>query len=123
VQLQQVVLNLILNACDAMRENEPGDRQVVVMTTQCDEGVQLSVEDVGTGIAPDQLSTVFEPFVTTKTAGLGLGLALCRSIVHAHDGQLTAENNAGRGVTFRCTLPLPDRVEELTESTMNGRGV
>jgi two-component system sensor kinase FixL len=85
--------------------------------------VQLSVEDVGTGIAPDQLSTVFEPFVTTKTAGLGLGLALCRSIVHAHDGQLTAENNAGRGVTFRCTLPLPDRVEELTESTMNGRGV
>ncbi|HZM92553.1 MAG TPA: ATP-binding protein [Vicinamibacterales bacterium] len=123
VQLQQVVLNLILNACDAMRENEPGDRHLLVMTTHGDDGVQLSVEDVGTGIAPDQLSTVFEPFVTTKAAGLGLGLALCRSIVHAHDGQLTAENNAGRGVTLRCTLPLADRQEEVAEPTVNGRGV
>ena len=97
VQLQQVVLNLILNACDAMRENPPGDRQVMVRTARCDAGVQLSVEDVGTGIAPDQLGSVFEPFVTTKATGLGLGLALCKSIVHAHEGQLTAENNATRG--------------------------
>jgi signal transduction histidine kinase len=112
VQLQQVVLNLILNACDAMRENDPGDRHVLVTTTPCDEGVQLSVEDVGTGIAPDQLSSVFEPFVTTKAEGLGLGLALCRSIVHGHDGQLNAENNVVRGVTFRCTLPLADPQRE-----------
>ena len=108
VQLQQVVLNLILNACDAMRDNAPDDRHVLVMTARCDEGVCLSVEDIGTGIAPDQLTSVFEPFVTTKSTGLGLGLALCRSIVHAHEGRLTAENNPGRGVTFHCVLPLAD---------------
>jgi len=73
VQLQQVVLNLILNACDAMRDNPPGDRHVLIMTAPCEEGVRLSVEDVGTGITPDQLNSVFEPFVTTKTTGLGLG--------------------------------------------------
>jgi C4-dicarboxylate-specific signal transduction histidine kinase len=112
VQLQQVVLNLILNACDAMRDNAPGDRHVMIATARCDAGVQLSVEDVGTGIAPDRLSAVFEPFVTTKASGLGLGLALCRSIVHAHEGQLTAENNAVRGVTFRCILPLAESREK-----------
>jgi signal transduction histidine kinase len=112
VQLQQVVLNLILNACDAMRANAPGDRTVMVSTSRCEGGVQLSVEDVGTGIAPDQIGSVFEPFVTTKSSGLGLGLALCRSIVHAHEGQLSAENNASRGVTFRCVLPLGDRQED-----------
>jgi signal transduction histidine kinase len=122
VQLQQVVLNLILNACDAMRENEAGDRHVLVTTSRCDEGVQLSVEDVGTGIAPDQLSSVFEPFVTTKATGLGLGLALCRSIVHAHEGRLTAENNVVRGVTFRCTLPLSDRMEDVRLNGTNSRG-
>jgi signal transduction histidine kinase len=106
VQLQQVVLNLILNACDAMRDNPPGDRHVLVMTGLHDDGVSLSVEDIGTGIAPDQLNSVFEPFVTTKSTGLGLGLALCRSIVLAHQGRLMAENNPGRGITFHCILPL-----------------
>jgi C4-dicarboxylate-specific signal transduction histidine kinase len=114
IQLQQVVLNLILNACDAMRDNPPGDRHVLVMTAQTEESVTLSVEDIGTGIAPDQLNSVFEPFVTTKSTGLGLGLALCRSIVHAHEGRLTAENNPGRGVTFHCILPLADRYQGLT---------
>lgn len=114
VQLQQVVLNLILNACDAMRDNPPGDRHVLVMTAACDEGVRLSVEDIGTGIAPDQLNSVFEPFVTTKTTGLGLGLALCRSIVHAHDGRLTAENNQVRGVTFHCILPPAETTQGLS---------
>jgi two-component system sensor kinase FixL len=112
VQLQQVVLNLILNACDAMRDNAPGDRTVMVTTSRCEGGVQLSVEDVGIGIAVDQIGSVFEPFVTTKASGLGLGLALCRSIVHAHEGQLSAENNASRGVTFRCVLPLGDTQED-----------
>jgi signal transduction histidine kinase/integral membrane sensor domain MASE1 len=106
VHLQQVVLNLILNACDAMRNNPAGDRHVLVMTALCTDGVRLSVEDVGTGIAADQLNSVFEPFVTTKTTGLGLGLALCRSIVQAHEGRLTAENNPDRGTTFHCILPV-----------------
>ena len=114
VQLQQVVLNLVLNACDAMRDNAPGDRTVMVTTSRCEGGVQLSVEDVGIGIAVDQIGSVFEPFVTTKASGLGLGLALCRSIVHAHEGQLSAENNASRGVTFRCVLPLGDTREDET---------
>jgi C4-dicarboxylate-specific signal transduction histidine kinase len=114
VQLQQVVLNLILNACDAMRDNPAGDRHVLVMTASCDEGVRLSVEDIGTGIAPDQLNSVFEPFVTTKTTGLGLGLALCRSIVHAHEGRLTAENNPVRGVTFHCILPRAESPQGLS---------
>lgn len=112
VQLQQVVLNLILNACDAMRDNPPGDRHVLVLTAPCEAGVSLSVEDIGTGIAPDQLTSVFEPFITTKSTGLGLGLALCRSIVHAHDGRLTAQNNPARGVTFHCILPPADSGDE-----------
>jgi signal transduction histidine kinase/integral membrane sensor domain MASE1 len=121
VQLQQVVLNLILNACDAMRDNAAGDRHVLVMTAPCDEGVRLSVEDIGTGIAPDQLHSVFEPFVTTKTTGLGLGLALCRSIVQAHEGQLTAENNPTRGVTFHCILPLADEHDHNSVATEDRR--
>jgi signal transduction histidine kinase len=84
------------------------------MTAACDEGVRLSIEDIGTGIAPDQLNSVFEPFVTTKTTGLGLGLALCRSIVHAHDGRLTAENNQVRGVTFHCILPPAETTQGLS---------
>ena len=112
VQLQQVVLNLILNACDAMRDNPPGDRQVLITTATCNTGVRLSVEDVGSGIAPGRLGSIFEPFVTTKMSGLGLGLALCRSIVQSHEGQLTAENNQLRGATFHCTLPLADAPAE-----------
>ena len=105
VQFQQLVLNLILNACEAMRDNVAGDRQVTVTTQACEAGVQLFVEDIGTGIDPTQLGTMFEPFFTTKQEGVGLGLALCRWIVLAYAGQLTAENNAGRGATFQCLLP------------------
>jgi C4-dicarboxylate-specific signal transduction histidine kinase len=99
------VLNLILNACDAMRDNTAGDRQVIITTTASQAGVRLQVEDVGSGIDPNQLGTIFEPFFTTKREGLGLGLALCRWIVLAHAGELTAENNAGRGATLNCLVP------------------
>jgi len=107
VQLQQLVLNLVLNAGEAMRNNAVGDRQVTVTTRACEAGVQLVVEDVGSGLDPKQIGSIFEPFFTTKHEGLGLGLALCRWIVLAHGGQLTGENNAGRGATFRCLLPYP----------------
>jgi signal transduction histidine kinase len=114
-QLQQLVLNLIFNACDAMRDNPAGDRAVTVMTSACEAGVQLSIADVGTGIDPGQLGSIFEPFFTTKREGLGLGLALCRWIVLAHAGQLTVENNAVRGATFRCVIPLLDPRQQPDE--------
>jgi signal transduction histidine kinase len=78
-------------------------------------GVELSIADVGTGIDPKQIGSIFEPFFTTKREGLGLGLALCRWIVLAHAGQLTADNNAERGATFRCVMPLLDARQEADE--------
>src|SRR5688572_1212364 len=108
VQYQQLVLNLILNAGDAMRDNAAGDRQVTVTTSALQAGVQLRVEDVGTGIDPNRLVSIFEPFFTTKRDGLGLGLALCRWIVLSHAGQLSAENKTGRGAAFHCLLPYPE---------------
>jgi len=105
VQLQQLVLNLVLNAGEAMRNNAVGDRQVTITTRACQAGVQLLVEDVGSGLDAKQIGSIFEPFFTTKHEGFGLGLALCRWIVLAHGGQLTGENNAQRGATFQCLLP------------------
>lgn len=110
-QLQQLVLNLILNANDAMGDNAVGDRQVTVTTRASESGVQLTVEDVGSGLDPKQLGSIFEPFFTTKREGVGLGLALCRWIVLAHAGQITAENNAARGAAFHCVLPYATAAE------------
>ena len=80
VQLQQVLLNLVMNACDAMSDTPPGERLLVVSTTMGGDA-RIEVRDRGSGIAPDALARVFQPFVTTKPDGLGLGLAICRSIV------------------------------------------
>jgi len=114
-QLQQLVLNLVVNACDAVRDNTVGDRQITVTTSAGEAAMQLVIADIGTGIDAAQLGSIFEPFFTTKREGLGLGLALCRWIVLAHGGQLTAENNAGRGATFRCVLPLLDPRQQPDE--------
>jgi PAS domain S-box-containing protein len=111
VQLQQVLLNLIVNACDAMGDNIRGDRMVSVSSTFDGEAVRLSVGDRGTGIPTDPVEAVFEPFRTTKEHGLGLGLAICRSIVSAHGGKMWAENNPDRGATFHLTIPVPARPE------------
>ena len=108
VQLQQVVLNLVLNACDAMSGTLAADRQVALATGMEDGFVQVVVSDKGPGIAESQLERVFEPFVTFREQGLGLGLAISRSIVTAHRGSIRAENNAGGGATFRCFLPVAD---------------
>ncbi len=102
VQLQQVILNLIANACDAMATNSPADRQLTISTNDEGSAVRVSVSDCGTGISDD---SVFEPFVTSKEHGLGLGLAICRSIVDAHGGRMWAVNNAERGATFHLLLP------------------
>jgi PAS domain S-box-containing protein len=106
VQLQQVILNLVLNACDAMTEIDPVERRLTLATFADNEFVQVSVSDRGVGIPNDQLMTIFEPFVTFREQGLGLGLAISRSIVLAHRGQILAENNTDRGATFRCFLPV-----------------
>jgi PAS domain S-box-containing protein len=109
VQLQQVLLNLLMNACDAM-EAQAADRRLQVVTRAAAPGqVRIEVIDCGTGIAADELERIFEPFVTTKAKGIGLGLAICRSIVGAHGGRLWASNNALRGATLHCELPtVPD---------------
>ena len=106
VQLQQVVLNLVLNACDAMNGNHATDRHLALSTMASDGFVELVVADRGPGIPDGQLERVFEPFVTFREEGLGLGLAISRSIVTAHGGSIRAENNADGGATFRCLLPV-----------------
>jgi C4-dicarboxylate-specific signal transduction histidine kinase len=107
VQLQQVLLNLILNACDALDANPPGARNIAIATAggpgprAC-----LTVTDNGTGIAGARPERIFDSFFTTKPQGLGVGLAVAREIVAAHGGRIEAANRAGGGAVFRVTLPL-----------------
>ena len=108
IQLQQVVLNLVMNACDAMSDTHAAKRHLALATATEESFVQLVVSDRGVGIPHDQLEQVFEPFVTFRDQGLGLGLAISRSIVSAHRGSIRAENNADGGATFRCFLPVAD---------------
>jgi len=106
VQLQQVLLNLIVNAIDAMAQSSPGDKQLLVRTQRSqDGGVRATVADRGTGLSPEVLERLFAPYFTTKPAGMGLGLKVCRTIITAHGGQLDGENNPGKGAAFHCTLP------------------
>jgi two-component system sensor kinase FixL len=106
VQLQQVVLNLLLNAFDAMRGTPVSERTVVVRAETNGGGkVEVSVRDHGTGLMSDKLATIFQPFYTTKRDGLGMGLSISRSIIEAHAGLIWAKNNADRGATFYFTIP------------------
>jgi two-component system sensor kinase FixL len=106
VQLQQVLLNLLLNAGEAMSANPPGERRLSISSQPlAGGGVQLSVSDRGPGIPEDRQSRLFEPFFTTKPQGLGLGLSISRSIVTAHGGRLWSTNNPVRGTTFHVALP------------------
>jgi C4-dicarboxylate-specific signal transduction histidine kinase/ABC-type uncharacterized transport system substrate-binding protein len=106
VELQQVVLNLVLNAADAMNQVKPEERRLTVRTEVRDTSVCLRVSDNGTGIAADQLANVFEPFWSTKPSGMGMGLAICRSIVASHHGSISASNSPEGGATFSVTLPF-----------------
>ncbi|HVY04737.1 MAG TPA: MASE1 domain-containing protein [Burkholderiales bacterium] len=106
VQLQQVLLNLIINACEAMDASPDSTRELTLRTEPLADGrAQIVVTDSGPGIPAPTLQKLFEPFFTTKTQGLGLGLSISRSIVAAHSGQILAHNNVGRGATFRIELP------------------
>jgi PAS domain S-box-containing protein len=106
VQLQQVVLNLILNAVEAMDSVEERGRTLSIRTEQRGAaGIVVAVHDSGPGIDPEHLQRVFEPFYTTKPSGLGMGLSICRSIIDAHGGRLWADANQPRGTVFQFTLP------------------
>jgi len=107
VQVQQVILNLVMNACEAMSGVDAGARELRVQTTRsAPELVQVSVEDSGPGIDEERAKEIFEPFVTTKSEGMGMGLSISRSIVQAHGGELSAVANPDRGATFVFSLPI-----------------
>jgi PAS domain S-box-containing protein len=106
IQLQQVILNLMVNSFEAMQSTMVANRRLTIQTAMEDkERVVILVRDSGPGISTSQLDHVFEPFFTTKPHGLGMGLAICRSIIQTHRGEISCVNNADGGVTFRIALP------------------
>lgn len=109
IQLQQVLLNLILNAAEAMNSAEGGARELSISTEQREADALVAVRDSGPGIDPANLDRVFDAFYTTKSTGSGMGLSICRSIIHAHGGKLWAESNEPRGAVFQFTLPDAER--------------
>jgi signal transduction histidine kinase len=106
IQLQQVVLNLVTNGIDAMKDTPDKNRIITIRTSRVEDFAQLSVSDRGHGIPEDKLKEVFEPFYTSKAEGMGMGLSIARTIVEAHNGQLSAKNRDHGGATFRIRLPL-----------------
>jgi signal transduction histidine kinase len=107
VRLQQVVLNLIMNAIDAISGAQDGPRQILISADKVDSGgVHVRVQDSDPGIDPTQPERIFEAFYTTKATGLGMGLSICRSIIEAHGGRLWAAPNELGGAVFQFTVPL-----------------
>jgi signal transduction histidine kinase len=107
VQLQQVMLNLIVNAIDAMSAVDEGTRELTVGSDMNEPGtVLVTVRDSGPGIAPEHIAHLFEPFYTTKASGMGMGLSICHSIIEAHGGRLWASENVPRGAIFQFTVPV-----------------
>ena len=110
VQLQQVLLNLVLNATEAMSAVDEGARELLISTEQSrTNGVLVAVRDSRPGIDPEHIERVFDAFYTTKSSGVGMGLSICRSIIDAHGGRLWADANEPRGAVFRFNLPNPER--------------
>ena len=108
VQVQQVLLNLILNAAEAMKSAVGNSRELLIATERSGDGVVVTVADTGPGIDPDHVERVFDAFYTTKSTGLGVGLSICRSIIEAHGGRLWAETRKPRGAIFRFSLPVEE---------------
>jgi signal transduction histidine kinase len=107
IQLQQVILNLVINAIEAMQAVTDRPRELLIRTQQ-DEAhqIRVTVRDCGVGLAAENIDRLFNAFFTTKAGGMGMGLSICRSIVDAHGGRLSASGNRGPGATFQLTLPL-----------------
>jgi C4-dicarboxylate-specific signal transduction histidine kinase len=122
VQLQQVVLNLIANACEAMNGSESGRRELTITTALADDRtLKICVADIGSGIAQEMQEHLFEPFVTTKSQGLGLGLTISHSIIAAHGGNIRAFNNLDAGASLVVTLPLhPEGQLQRQDEAANG---
>jgi len=106
VQLQQVILNLIINAVEAMSSVREDSRELLISTKKDVGGVVVAVQDSGPGLNPEGVDRLFDAFYTTKASGMGMGLSICRSIVEAHGGQIWASPDVGRGATFQFTIPL-----------------
>jgi C4-dicarboxylate-specific signal transduction histidine kinase len=106
VQLRQVVLNLLLNSFDALDSIDPAERELAVVTSTAGDHVELLVDDHGLGVPDSNLASIFEPFVTTKRSGLGLGLHITRAIVEAHGGSIAAEPRPDHGLRMRVKLPI-----------------
>jgi C4-dicarboxylate-specific signal transduction histidine kinase len=110
VQLQQVILNLLLNAADAMAEVDDRPRKLLIQTGLLnDGGVKLTVRDSGTGLNPHTVEKLFTAFYTTKVNGMGVGLSICRLIIESHNGRIWAEANNGTGATFSFCVPSASR--------------
>jgi signal transduction histidine kinase len=105
VLLQQVIVNLVMNATDAMAETPPARRRVIINVSATPKDVELCVRDTGPGLPADIVDQLFAPFVTTKSHGLGIGLTIARRIVDAHRGTIAADNSTEGGATFKITLP------------------
>jgi signal transduction histidine kinase/ABC-type uncharacterized transport system substrate-binding protein len=106
IQLQQVILNLVVNGIDAMRDTPQENRIISIRTARVEKFAQLSVSDLGPGIPEEKLKEVFEPFFTSKADGMGMGLSIARTIIEAHNGQISAKNRDHGGASFRIRLPL-----------------
>jgi signal transduction histidine kinase len=120
IQLQQVILNLVINAVEAMSAISDGSRELLV-ATRASDGVLVEVRDSGPGFAPGALDHIFDSFYTTKPNGLGLGLSICRSIIEAHDGQMRAAANEPRGAVFAFVLPAKPDGTGATERSVQVR--
>jgi signal transduction histidine kinase len=107
IQLQQVIINLVMNGIEAMQSVTDRPRELSVRSGQDESGQALiSVADCGVGIAAENVDRLFNPFFTTKSGGMGMGLSICRSIIEAHGGRLWATANIAHGATFEFTLPV-----------------
>jgi signal transduction histidine kinase len=107
IQLQQVILNLIMNAAEAMSDGSEQSRDLLIGTAADKPGaVRVEVRDSGPGLSRESLERLFDPFYTTKRGGMGMGLSICRSIIEAHGGQVGAAANVPRGAAFHFTLPV-----------------
>ena len=114
-QLQEVIVNLVRNAMEAMDDTTDRNRVLLVKTEQrSGDAIVLSVQDTGPGIDPKNLESIFDAFVTTKSGGMGLGLAICRMIISRHEGQLSASADNKNGALFQFTLPIKSAVGPST---------